>query len=640
MSSLFKRIKALPVVGLLCLVFFTPSSPAADGSPFDALSKFGNSLGLGKSEQVEFLSPDEAFLLTVEAIDSQTVSLRVDIQPGYYLYRDKFSFSLKQGQAELAVFELPAGITKEDPIFGQVQVFKHDNEFRLPLSNLIQARQEVLLNVGYQGCAEAGICYPPLHKDLPVFLDALIPAATAAEPTNQASAPSTKPASVKVSEQQSIVNLLADGKTLTILFAFLGFGLLLSLTPCVFPMIPILSGIIVGQGATITPRRGLTLSAVYVLAMALTYAVAGVLAGLFGQNLQATFQNPWILGSFSLVFVALALSMFGFFEISLPASLQTRLASISNHQKQGSYHGVFVMGLLSALIVGPCVAPPLAGTLIYIGQSGNAVLGGMALFIMGIGMGLPLLVIGASAGKWMPHAGVWMDKVKAVFGVLLLGVAIWLLERIIPASLSLFLWALLLIISAIFMGALDTLDAVSTGWQRLWKGVGLAIMVYGTVLVIGAAAGGSDVFQPLNGLRLAGSGSQPHKEQLEFKRIKGIAGLEKELHLASQQGKGVMLDFYADWCVECKKLEKDTFSNEAVRQQLDNIVLLQADVTANDDMDQALLKKLGLYGPPAILFYKSNAQENQDYRLIGFVGPDEFQSHLNGAYPGCANTSC
>ncbi len=636
MSSFVKRLCYLPLISLLLISFNIASVSAAEGSPFDALSKFGNSLGLGDTAQPEFLSPEEAFTLSVQAIDRESVLLRVDIEPGYYLYRDKFSFKLMQGKAELVPFELPAGITKEDPIFGQVQVFKKNNEFRLPLNNLLDAKQEVLLNVGYQGCAEAGICYPPLNKDLSVFLNTLIPAA------NAASVDSTTPNSTapikKVSEQQSIVNLLADGKTLSILFAFLGFGLLLSLTPCVFPMIPILSGIIVGHGAEITPRRGLTLSAVYVLAMALTYAVAGVLAGMFGQNLQATFQNPWILGSFSVVFVLLALSMFGFYEISLPSSLQTRLTSISNHQKQGSYHGVFVMGLLSALIVGPCVAPPLAGTLIYIGQSGDAVLGGMALFVMGLGMGLPLLVIGASACKWMPHAGVWMDKVKAVFGVLLLGVAIWLLERIIPAALSLFLWALLLITSAIFMGALDRLDAVSTGWQRLWKGVGLAIMVYGTVLVIGAAAGSDDVFQPLNGLRLAGQ--QQQDEHLKFKPVKGIAGLEKELQLASQQGKGVMLDFYADWCVECKKLEKDTFSDETVKQKLNNVVLLQADVTEYDEQDQALLEKLGLYGPPAILFFKRNAQENVDYRLSGFIGPDEFQSHLNGAYTGCVNTSC
>jgi thiol:disulfide interchange protein DsbD len=396
-------------------------------------------------------------------------------------------------------------------------------------------------------------------------------------------------------------------------------------------MIPILSGIIAGHGDQITTRKAFVLSLVYVLAMAITYTVAGVLAGLFGENLQAYFQNPWILSSFALVFVLLALSMFGFYDLQLPSSLQSRLTEVSNKQQGGSLFGVAIMGFLSALIVGPCVAPPLAGALIYIGQTGDALLGGLALFALSMGMGAPLIAIGTSAGKLLPRAGSWMDAVKAVFGVALLGVAIVMLERIIPAEVAMLLWGMLLIISAVYMGALRTLQIEASGWQKLWKGLGVVFLVYGALMLVGAAAGGKDTLQPLRGLAIAGGSGSAHQE-LVFKRIKSLQDLQQEVASASAAGKTVMLDFYADWCVSCKEMEKYTFTDAGVIAALANTVLLQADVTANDDTDQALLQgHFGLPGPPAIIFYGADGKERKAYRVVGFKPAKAFAEHVQQA---------
>lgn len=403
-------------------------------------------------------------------------------------------------------------------------------------------------------------------------------------------------------------------------------------------MIPILSSIIVGQGEEITTRRAFTMSLVYVLAMALTYTVAGVVAGLFGENLQAAFQNPWILGTFSVVFVLLALSMFGFYDLQMPAALQSRLSEISNKQKGGTLIGVGVMGFLSALIVGPCVAAPLAGALIYIGQTGDAVLGGMALFALSLGMGAPLLAIGTSAGKILPRAGDWMNTIKAVFGVMLLAVAIWMLERILPVAIVMGLWAALVIVSGIYMGAIEPLGKDANGWQKLWKGVGLILLVYGILMLVGVAAGGRDTLQPLHGVMggIGGSSAMTANQaasnhELAFKQIKGLTGLEREIANASASGKPIMLDFYADWCVSCKEMEKFTFSDAGVQGALQNAVLLQADVTANDAQDKALLKRFGIFGPPSIMFFGPDGQERRPYRVVGFMNASDFRAHAQQA---------
>lgn len=594
--------------------------PAASGV-MGAISSLGERLGLKKADE-KFLEPDRAFVLSVDAVNGGTVRARWDIAEGYYLYKNKFGFDVKDAPGvSLGRFNAPPGQFKSDPNFGQVEVYHDQVVINLPVARAPAAPANIMLEARYQGCADAGFCYPPITKQialtLPSGASAFAPAAGAA---------------ADLPEQDRYARSLASGDTALTLLSFFGVGLLLAFTPCMFPMIPILSSIIVGQGERVGARRAFTLSLSYVLAMAVAYTVAGVLAGLFGGNLQAVFQNPWILGSFAAVFVLLALSMFGFYDLQLPASWQGKLATLSNRQRGGSHAGVAVMGLLSALIVGPCIAAPLAGALIYIGQSGDAVLGGTALFALSLGMGIPLLVIGASAGKLLPKAGDWMNAIKAVFGVMLLAVAIWMLERIIPAQVTMVLWAVLLIISAVYMGALTKLPPEAGGWSKLWKGTGLVMLIYGGLLMFGAAGGGSDVLQPLRGTQFTGgAGLSAAERPLPFKPVKGLAGLNREIELAVASGKPVMLDFYADWCVSCKEMEKKTFADAGVRQMLANVVLLQADVTANDAEDQALLKRYGLFGPPSILFFGSDGQERRDRRLMGFLEANEFRAHLSSA---------
>ncbi|MGB8144078.1 MAG: protein-disulfide reductase DsbD, partial [Chromatiaceae bacterium] len=459
-------------------------------------------------------------------------------------------------------------------------------------------------------------------------------------PTAPATAPPTATGaspqpSAPVSEQDRIAATLASGNVWTAIALFFGFGLLLALTPCVFPMIPILSGIIAGHGPGLSTRKAFWMSLTYVLAMSLTYAIAGLLAGLGGANLQAAFQDPWILSLFALVFVALALSMFGFYDLQLPSSLQTRIAAFSQRQQGGHLIGVAIMGVLSALIVGPCVAPPLAGALIFISQSGDALLGFAALFAMGLGMGAPLLAIGTSAGKLLPRAGAWMEAVKAVFGVALLGVAILLLERLLAPSVAMLLWGALLICSATYMGALHHLPPEASGWRKLWKGLGLVTLVYGGLMLVGAAAGGKDTLQPLRGLSFGlGAGTANAAPHASFKAIKGLADLERELAAAQASGRPLLLDFYADWCVSCKEMERYTFSDPAVAAEMARFVLLQADVTANDEEDQALMQgRFGIPGPPAILFFDPQGQERRDRRLVGFMPAAEFSRHLQGLRP-------
>ena len=434
-----------------------------------------------------------------------------------------------------------------------------------------------------------------------------------------------------LSEQDRLARLLTSNPA-GALAAFFIAGLLLAFTPCVFPMVPILSGIIVGQGDRLTTLRAFWLSLVYVLAMAVTYTVAGVLAGLFGQNLQAVFQNPWIISGFVLVFILLALSMFGFYELQLPGRLQTRLAEASNRQRGGDLWGVAVMGFLSALIVGPCVAPPLMAALIVIGSSGDAMLGGAALFALSMGMGLPLILFGVSAGKFVPRAGAWMNAVKAVFGVGLLALAVWMLERILPGPAVMLLWGVLAIGCGVYLGALERIEAGASGWRRLWKSLGVLLLLLGALEIIGAAAGGDYWLRPLAGLNArsaggpaVGAGGQDHPS---FARIKSLQDLERALVAAGQGGRGAMLDFYADWCVECKRMERNTFPDPGVQALLSRLQPLQADVTANDAADQALMQAFGIIGPPAILFFDRNGKELQPFRLVGYFDAEEFSSHL------------
>ena len=606
------------------------SLPAKSGGAIAALGALSESLGVGGGSEDEVLEPDQAFQFSMDVADPNTLMARWQIAPDHYMYRGKLSFQLADGQAiQLGQVELPAGEKKHDEFFGDIEVYHGQVEARIPLLRSNPEPTSVQIIATYQGCAEiTGICYPPIKKTLTLAL----PAATSLAATaGEAPGPEVSQPEV-ISEQDQIAASLASGNTLLTILTFFGFGLLLAFTPCVFPMIPILSSIIVGQGEKITTRKAFAMSLTYVLAMALTYTVAGVIAGWFGENLQAAFQNPWILGSFAAVFIALSLSMFGFYELQMPSALQSRLTEISNRQQGGTLLGVAVMGFLSALIVGPCVAAPLAGALIYIGQTGDAVLGGAALFALSLGMGAPLIAIGTSAGKLLPRAGGWMDAIKAVFGVLLLAVAIWMLERVVPPAVTMLLWGLLLIISAIYMKALDPLAPECSGWQKLWKGLGVVLLVIGSLQLIGAAAGGRDYLQPLKGLQLGmGGGVAGSEQHVTFKRIKTVADLERELADASNQGKMVMLDFYADWCIYCKDYEKYVFTDPRVQAELNKLVLLQADVTANDDEDKALLKHVKVTAPPAILFFDKQSSEMRGYRIVGLMNADEFLAHVNQA---------
>ncbi len=571
------------------------------------------------------LPADQAFVYEAIGLSSETILVRFTSQPGYYLYRDKLAFRvLGDNGFEVREADLPEGKIKDDPEFGPVEVYFGQIEVPVHINRPAGPEQTISLEADYQGCRDGDICYPPQTSRA----DLLMAASSATTPvkTQSVSAPVSPPVKIKTSEQDVLARMLLNNPS-GALFAFFIAGILLAFTPCVFPMVPILSGIIAGQGERMTTARAFWLSLVYVLAMAVTYTIAGVLAGLFGQNLQALFQNPWILGFFIAIFIALALSMFGFFELQLPSGLQTRLTKASNKQQGGSLTGVAIMGFLSALIVGPCVAPPLTAALIVIGASGSAFLGGAALFALSMGMGVPLILFGVSAGKLVPKAGPWMDAIKAVFGVALLALAIWMLERIVQGPVILLLWGILAIASGVYLGALERIPDGASGWKSLWKALGLVLMLLGAIEVIGAASGGEDWMKPLKNMRSAGQASPA--EHVSFQKVKSLADLEAAVTRANQSGKPAMLDFYADWCVECVRMERNTFGEPEIQTLFEQIQPLQADVTENDDTDQALMQKYDIIGPPAILFFDRQGREMRDYRLVGYFDPEEFAGHLD-----------
>ncbi len=577
----------------------------------------------GGPAQERVLEADQAFRLTISALDPLTLQARWVIEPGYYLYRDKFRLELLDAQGiAITSLEIPAGEPKDDPYFGPQQVFHGEAMIIARLQRTADSPGAVEVKAHYQGCAEVGVCYPPLSQTVAVALSAYSP-----EESGE-TANSPRPAGEELgeraeAEQDRLARLLGEQRFLAIP-AFFGFGLLLAFTPCVFPMVPILSGLIAGQGANLTRRRALMLALTYVLAMSVTYTVIGVLAALLGQNIQAWFQNPWVIGIFSSLFVLLALSMFGFYDLQLPAFLQHRLTEWSNRQRGGHYAGVAIMGFLSALIIGPCVAPPLIGALTFIAVTGDIALGAVALFVLSLGMGAPLLIIGASTGHWLPRVGHWMERIKAIFGVMLLAVALWLLERILPAALIMVLWATLFIVTATYMGALQPVAHGAPSWRMLVKGLGVVLLIYGVLLLVGVAAGGRDPWQPLRGVSFTANAREAPRSM--FRPVKTVADVERAVREAG--GRPVMLDFYADWCVSCKELERFTFSDPAVRTTLADMAALQADVTAHDAADQALLQHFGIVGPPAILFFGPDGRERREQRVVGFVDAAGFSHHL------------
>ena len=626
------------------------------------LSKLRQMTGQAEAEP-DFLPPDQAFKVRVALREPGTIVADLVPAKGYYLYRDKIAFALPKGSTSaLGRIDLPRGEKKDDPNFGPTEVFHRPVQARIALAN--GAEQRIALEVRYQGCADAGLCYPPEKKTFDLVLAAARPGGSVAAPepgagsplaqapalgnvtpparaTDPAPAPiarATEPSTQPIDESSQAAKILSGGGFWAVVGSFFGFGLLLSLTPCVFPMIPILSGIIVGQGHHVTRGHALALSAVYVLGMALTYALAGIAAGLTGTLLSNALQNPAVLGAFAALFVVLALSMFGFYELQLPAALQSRLSNTANRVPGGKFWGVFIMGVLSALIVGPCVAAPLAGALLYINQSRDALLGGVALFAMALGMGAPMLAVGMSAGTLLPRAGAWMQTVKSFFGVVLLGMAIWIVAPVIPGVVQMLLWAALLIVSAIYLHAIDPLPHNASGFRKLWKGVGVIALLLGVALLVGALSGGRDILQPLSGLRAAGAAPAVAAEgsvsavpaQPGFVKVRSLPDLDRML--AQAQGRPVMLDFYADWCVSCKEMERFTFADAGVRRRMDRMLLLKADVTANTPEDAELLKRFGLFGPPGTVFFDAGGRELA-YRVIGFQSADRFAASLDIVLP-------
>ncbi len=578
--------------------------------------------GAAMTNPDEPIAPEHAFSPLVTVTDPFTLRVDFTIADGYYLYRDSIAVKALGNAAATAAPQLPAGTMQYDESFGDTAVFYQTLGFDVPLTRSSPAAATVPIEIAYQGCKKDSICYPP---QLFVF-DVDLPAATAADQ------PRDLPGgSGMVSEQDMLSKLILNGNIFAVLATFAGLGLLLAFTPCVLPMVPILSGIIAGQGKDVTTGRAFALSLTYVLGMALTYTLAGAAVAAMGGQIQAALQKPWIIISVSALFVAMAMAMFGAYELQMPAWIQTRIAAFSGRQRAGTFVGTAIMGMLSALVVTTCVAPPLVASMTVIAQTGDVTRGALSLFAMSMGMGFPLLVIGTSAGRLLPKAGAWMDAVKGGFGFMMLGLAVWMLDRILPGTVTMLLWAVLFMMAGVFLGAFSNQDTTAGTVPKLAKGAGLLAAIYSGALFIGALSGQTNPLRPLN---FVGSGGGTQSAAMVFTRVKSVADFERELAAATSAGRPVMLDFYADWCVSCKEMEHYTFSDEQVQANLGNTLLLQADVTANDDIDQALLKRFSIFGPPTIVFFSAQGVERTEFRVVGFMPADKFSRHVSQATAG------
>jgi thiol:disulfide interchange protein DsbD len=579
---------------------------------------------------VSFLQPEEAFKPKIAPVDDHTISVEIVLGDNIYLYKDK----LKIEDANLDAGIHFSNITTKTPTVNHegdaVYEISPLTYITLTKNNNLAGEQTVRVKLSYQGCSLAGLCYEPQSTTLELKVNA--DKLALSDPAHLNASAVVEPKKTRISppqgsESDQIANVIKKGSVWFIIISFFGFGILLSLTPCVFPMIPIISSVIIAQGKGIGTRRAFFLSLIYVLSMAVAYTIAGVLAGLFGANLQAAFQTPWIITVFALIFVLLSLSMFDVYELQIPHFIQSRLSHLGG-QKSGVV-GIAIMGFVSALIVGPCVAAPLAGALIYIGQTGDALLGGVALFALSIGMGVPLLIVGTTSGKFMPKPGMWMDVIKAIFGVILLGIAIWMMGRVLDENTTLLLWGGLAIFVAVNIGALEPL-----GKHPAWsskaniKSLGIMILLYGMALLIGGMANATNVLHPLDPFLATKSVIAPQvtKSHQKFETITSLDELDAILE--ENKGKKILVDFYADWCTACKELEEKTFSDEAVKTAMDPFILVRVDLTANDDSAKAISQKYHIFGPPAILFFNDKGEQIEDSTLIGFKEPKEFLTHL------------
>ena len=591
-------------------------------------------LRVARAEE-DFLDPEVAFKLAARAVDERTVEVTYTVAPGYYLYREQFKFAANG--ATLGAPVLPAGKTKFDETFQKtVETYRDVVRIAIPVT---QGSGKFQLLVTNQGCADKGLCYPPQQRGIEVKLagfggDGSVRvmaanenlAAVSGAATNASAGAAGAPAATYAADDAGIDGALRSGKLWTVVGVFLVAGVLLSLTPCVLPMLPILSSIIVGQGTTVSRGRGFALALSYSLGMALVYTALGVGAGLAGEGLAAALQKPWVLTVFAAGLVALSLSMFGVYELQLPSAFTSRLSNASQGLPGGRFAGVFAMGGVSALIVSPCVAAPLAGALVYISQTRDVALGGTALFALAAGMSVPLLLMGASAGALLPRAGGWMDEVKRFFGILLLGVALWTVQSVLPASLVLGLWGALAIGAAVMFGSSHQHGHRTGLTKSIWRRVVAAVMaVCGLMQLVGAASGGTNPLQPLAHLR---GGAVAAEHAPAFTTVRSVAELDNALRTA---GRPVMLDFYADWCVSCKEMERFTFVDAAVQKKMAGALLLKADVTANNDDDRALLKRFNLFGPPGTIFFDPQGREVPTARIAGFQDAARFLQTLQTA---------
>jgi thioredoxin:protein disulfide reductase len=583
-------------------------TPAGAPSGIDAVLKASKSGGDG------FLPVEQAFRFDAAPEGSDRLRLSWQIADGYYLYRARIQIATTSEGAQLGTPLFPVGQIKNDEYFGRQEIYHHELTVSVPVARARGGALELPLRVSYQGCAEAGLCYPPQLKNVTLTLAA---AASGTPGTPGGGGQGTE----GDTEQGWYAGLIRGDN----LFAMIGWfyltGLGLAFTPCVLPMVPILSGIIVGSGRRVTSGRAFALSLAYVLGMALTYTAAGIACAAAGRQVQAMFEQWWVIGLFAALFVVLGLSMLGLFTLQMPATVQSRIANLSNRQSAGTLGGVTLMGALSALIVTTCVAPALVGALLVISQTGQMVRGGAALFAMAFGMGTPLLAVGASAGKLLPKAGAWMDLVKQLFGVLMLAVAVWMLARIVPDRLAVLLWAVPALLLAWLL-------LVRTQGRPLWlwtaRAFGVAAALYGVVLAAGAALGGTDPLEPIPAL----TGASP---TLTFRPIRSLTDLDREIAAAKAHEQSVLVDFSADWCTSCKEMERYTFTDPTVQAALSHTVLLRADVTANNSDDQALLKHFGIFGPPTIAFYGSDGQERSGYRVVGYMKAQAFAERTRAA---------
>ena len=585
----------------------------------------------------EFLDPEVAFKLSGRALDGQRIEIRFDIAEGYYLYGDKFSVDTSPAGAKPPTLNIPKGKVKYDETFQKdVETFRDSVTLTLSLAEAASSPFKLL--VGNQGCADNGLCYPPTQRAFrvdpgpagtPMRLS-LLSEAQAAGWAGAGASTAVEVGRGNPGEPSRFATALESKNLLWVAGVFVLAGLLLSLTPCVLPMVPILSSIIVGQSGAPTRGRGFRLALAYSLGMALVYTAFGMAAGLLGEGLAAALQNAWVLGAFGVLLVGLSMSMFGLYELQLPPAVQSRLAQVSGRLQGGRYAGVFLMGGLSAVIVSPCVAAPLAGALVYISQTRDVVLGGVALFAMATGMSAPLLLLGLSSGSVLPRAGEWMERVKHAFGFMLLGVALWIVAPVLPSWAAMLTLAALLLACAAYLGAFERLEHAVTPRRAMVKSVGIVLAVMAALQLVGVASGGRDVLQPLMHLSAShptsGPASAAQKSQPAFQPVANLAALEA---VTKASNKFVMFDLYADWCVSCKEMEAFTFAEESVRGRLNQMTLVRADVTANSADDKALMRKFGLFGPPAILFFRPGGEELSSARVIGYQDAVTFLNQLN-----------